>query len=129
MTWPCHLVEKGDFEQPVGAMWFGAMPDGPGGSCLGDLSDEYYRDHFGKRPPIIVMLPSMGENGEIEAWPWCVDGKQSSPPHAGWAVTGEAPDITVSPSIHAKGVWHGWLTHGVISGEDWDMGRRQAGPQ
>lgn len=115
MPWNCYLVDEGSFDLPVGAMWYGKMPEGPGGNCLGNLSDEYYRDYFGKRPPLIVMLPAKNEHGEMFPWPWCVDTVQSSEPHAGWTVTGEAPNITVSPSIHAVGVYHGWLQNGVIS--------------
>ncbi len=34
-----------------------------------------------------------------------------------WTVTGEPPNITVSPSIyfpHEPGGWHGWLRDGVL---------------
>lgn len=115
MTWQCVLVDEGNFDLPVGSMWFGKMPDGPGGNCLGDLADEYYRDHYPTRAPIIVMLPMRGADGEIWAFPWCVDTVQSNEPHIGWMVTGEAPNITVSPSINAVGFYHGWLQNGVIS--------------
>lgn len=115
MSWQCFLVEEGSFDLPIGAMWYGKLPEGPGGNCLGELADEYYRDHFPTRPPIIVMLPMRAHDGEIVAWPWCVDTKQSDDPHGGWAVTGEPPNITVSPSINAIGAYHGWLTDGVIS--------------
>jgi hypothetical protein len=118
MSWKCYLVEEGSFDLPVGAMWYGKLPEGPGGDCLGKLSDEYYRDNFPKRPPIIVMLPQKAKDGEIWAWPWCVDGIQSDPPHVGWTVTGDAPNITVHPSIHAIGTWHGWLQNGELIGED-----------
>jgi hypothetical protein len=29
-------------------------------------------------------------------------------------VVGERPDITVHPSIHIVGIWHGWCKHGVL---------------
>lgn len=32
-----------------------------------------------------------------------------------WRISGELPDITVQPSINCEGVYHGWITDGVIS--------------
>lgn len=31
-----------------------------------------------------------------------------------WEVTGEAPKLTVTPSINVVGVWHGWIRDGVL---------------
>ncbi len=31
-----------------------------------------------------------------------------------WDVTGEPPNITVSPSINVIGIWHGWIRDGVL---------------
>jgi hypothetical protein len=76
------------------------------------LSSEYKRDHMGKRPPIMVVLPTGTD--------FCVDcvcgGSQDG---HGWTVIGEAPGITVSPSInhwagHDRG-WHGYLRDGILS--------------
>lgn len=74
------------------------------------LSPEYMRDWHGKRSPIQVMLP----NGHL----LCIDYKYTDKEN-GWVVTGEAPKITVSPSINSlcKPGYHGWLKDGVL-GED-----------
>jgi hypothetical protein len=32
-----------------------------------------------------------------------------------WECTGEVPNITVKPSVDDPGVWHGWITDGVIT--------------
>lgn len=34
----------------------------------------------------------------------------------GWTVTGEPPNITVTPSINAEGHWHGFITNGELVG-------------
>ncbi len=67
---------------------------------------EYWRDNAAKRPPLCVVLPS----GD---W-FAVDGTASDNDH-GWTVTGNPPNITVSPSINAIGSYHGWLQNGVLS--------------
>ncbi len=40
----------------------------------------------------------------------------------GWVVTGDPPAITLSPSVHCPGVYHGYIQDGVIT-DDLD-GRR-----
>lgn len=76
------------------------------------ISPEYIRDWCGKRPPIVVILP----NGDR----FMVDKCAYQQDH-GWTVTGEAPNITLSPSIncireeHPKTGYHGWLQNGILS--------------
>jgi hypothetical protein len=74
------------------------------------LSPEYKRDWYGKRLPLFVMTP---------AGPWCIDavstdGHGNNNDH-GWTITGEAPNVTASPSINFQGGYHGWLQNGVLS--------------
>lgn len=119
MPWQCRLVDretqraKGECLRP-GDMWFAPAMLQHEFSLKFGLSAEYHRDWFGKRPPIFVMLP-------CGSW-FCVDGaahedgSPTLPVHGqGWTVTGEAPRITVSPSINAVGRYHGWLLDGVLS--------------
>lgn len=40
------------------------------------------------------------------------DGHGKGPP---WDVTGEAPNISVTPSIDASPEWHGWITNGAFT--------------
>lgn len=93
-------------------MWYGNVADASNAPGWADyLSPEYKRDWQGKRPPIWVCLP----NGD---W-FCVDAHQYQDPDHGWTVTGQAPAITVTPSIHVKNDddstrWHGFLTNGVL---------------
>lgn len=108
MPWPCVLYESfaaAKAAKPVesfahvGAMWpadenWRALP-----------STEYRADAEGKRPMLWVMLPS---------GPFCID-QRSSRSEAGWKVTGDAPQVTLTPSINVMGAYHGWITDGVIT--------------
>lgn len=75
-----------------------------------DLSD-YYHQNNSHRQPLLVILP--GHNLFL------VDGKcwDRGRKYGGWRVSGEAPNITIQPSIDLKGFYHGFLTNGVI-GDD-----------
>lgn len=74
------------------------------------------------RPPILVHVP-MGrrDDGLLYAMQWCIDGF-STVSHQPWQVTvdmdslvvGQQPLITVAPSIHIVGYWHGWLEQGIL---------------
>lgn len=135
MTWNLRMIDPppaSEAEVSVGDAWF-ATRDEQGRWCMfapGDgyrfplegertfyrLSPEYYANNA-NRPPLCVYLP--GNNR------FCVDActwSQGAPGPHGWAVRGEPPLITVSPSIHLVGSYHGFINSGVIS-DDCD-GRR-----
>lgn len=120
MPTPCRLVDPfpgWDNLQP-GDMWFyGRDLWEQGREALEvrwqNLSPEYWATNFAHRPPLFVMLP----NGD----PWQVDSIASRSGD-GWTVTGDPPAITVHPSIHLIGYWHGWLQNGVLS-DDPQMAR------
>ena len=70
------------------------------------LSKKYNQQ---ERPPLYVLLP----NGAV----FCVDYHYD---HDGWDVTGQAPAITVSPSINFQSNavydgYHGYLTDGILT--------------
>jgi hypothetical protein len=83
------------------------------------------------RRPIWVLCPmrSLGytvaatgdQRAEFTGTPFCIDGL-STAKNQPWDVTvdmaslvvGEKPNITVHPSIHLVGIWHGWLQAGVL---------------
>lgn len=98
------------------------------------LSD-LYRDVTSKvRAPIVVMCPHLlhWEDGsrpdKLASTPFCIDvfptpdDDQPEDPSKHWDLTvdldslvvGQKPRITVSPSIHLVGIWHGWLQDGVL---------------
>ncbi len=118
MSWPCRFFEKMPDDPQVGDMWYA-----PGmiGAEYFDyysahiLSDEYKRDWLGKRATIIVQLPSDPSPNYPAgySYPFCVDSRANGLT-GGWTVTGEVPNITVTPSIHCVGIWHGFITNGVI---------------
>lgn len=78
----------GILSAPVGSMWYADwyadVWRGPDGRCL------------------VVRTPG----GD-----WIIDGPSSNGP--GWMRHGEAPNITVTPSI-SIGSYHGWLRNGVL---------------
>lgn len=70
------------------------------------------------RKPIVVMCPT---NWSSEGTPFWIDSL-STEKHEPWGVSvdlnslviGQKPIITLTPSIHLIGIWHGWLQQGVL---------------
>jgi Family of unknown function (DUF6527) len=116
---PCRLVAEPEGVATPGDLWF-VEPTQQDGVWFGNhsrLADEYVRDRMATRRPIVVAVGFVNQFGPgvVE---FCVDSiPTSNAPgdHSGWTVTGEAPMISVSPSIHMIGIWHGWLKDGVLS--------------
>ena len=73
------------------------------------LSLDYEQNNRGQRQPIAVVLPSKFGGARF-----CVDS-DSTGGGPGWQVSGELPNLTVSPSINLGGIYHGWIQSGVIS--------------
>lgn len=105
MNITCRLIEEPESyssAQP-GDMWYIDRE-------LDQLS-QFYRDNNQHRKPIMVKLPSNDY--------FCIDApcySQERGSYGGWTVTGEAPNISVSPSINLVDRWHGFLTGGVLTG-------------
>ena len=105
MSWKCFMVDSDDpvAQQKPGAMWFADE----GYPYFADYVSEKYTDTWrDKRPPICVRIPS----SEV----FCVDARPSDGA-PGWDVSGDAPNITVAPSINIIGRYHGWIRNGVIT--------------
>ena len=85
-------------ENPPGAMWVSDWfpQEGPNGEWTGPDGKVW-----------CVMLP-----GGVE---WIVYSYSSDTPRRKWSVQGEPPNITVSPSINQKGLYHGHIKNGVIT--------------
>lgn len=97
-----------------GDCWY-LVPDGDawcllaGDATTGPLMPMHIPDVH-RRPgvrPMAVVLP--GEGGIH-----CLHTSPSSRPDDGWTVTGELPNVTVSPSIDVRGRWHGWIRDGML---------------
>lgn len=71
------------------------------------LSVEYLRDWAGTRPPLVIRLP-----GPVDV---CLDRAVDDAGGHGWVVRGEAPRITVAPSVNVLGVYHGFIRDGVVT--------------
>jgi hypothetical protein len=113
---------------PIDCVWFDEPPDdGKGwrpGWCfpLGYRLSKRYLEHVAPhRKPISVCLPFRGSRLG-GATPFCIDSHPTDQPDGAWIVTivgllvhGAKPDITVSPSIHAVGLYHGFLQHGTLT--------------
>lgn len=100
MSWQCRLVEH--YSERIGDMW----PVLPSAHENADeaLSPDYVANRKDKRLPLMVQTPG---------GPWFMDGRSRS--GDGWTITGEPPNLTVTPSINVIGSYHGWLTNGVLS--------------
>jgi len=119
LTTKCFLAETKEERKRPGAMWYDPTKpevwkvliesDLRAGKMV-DFSDEYIRDWLGKRSPLMVRLPNGFE--------FCLDWKASHAGNSGWVVSGEAPNITTSPSINMfpkdSGGWHGYIRNGAI---------------
>jgi hypothetical protein len=72
------------------------------------LGEFYYQNNVHRRP-LFVILPG-------PAW-FSIDGQARNAGvfHDAWTVAGEAPNITVTPSINLNGTYHGFLQNGIIS--------------
>lgn len=65
------------------------------------------RDYF-----IWIVIPMFTHEGVINSL--FTPDRLSSNGVSGWTVTGELPNITITPSIGAAD-YHGWVTDGVLS--------------
>lgn len=111
MPWQCRLVSSQNEAFEIGDMWFSRSYDEHHtAEFQRPISPEYKREWFGKRAPLFVVTP---------AGPWCVDAQSTDGngnfTGRGWTITGTPPSITASPSINMPGVYHGWLTNGILS--------------
>ncbi|MDB5057204.1 MAG: hypothetical protein JWO59_676 [Chloroflexi bacterium] len=111
MSWQCRLIEIDpdmpcDFQtMEIGTMWYGPIEYAGHDSIMGE---DYKRNRAGQRP-LWIRLP-----GNVVH---CIDGASYNNGQwgAGWTVTGDPPNITVSPSINHIGIYHGWIRGGVVT--------------
>jgi hypothetical protein len=109
MPWRCIMYRSWQAAKkkhgfvPVGAMW--PMKGAQLKELKDWLSPQYFSDHAATRKPLFVKLPEGSE--------FCVDSRSSN--GEGWIVSGAPPKVTVSPSIHIVGRYHGYIRDGVIT--------------
>lgn len=115
--------------EPTPCVWMGDYEDMPEGEW--SVGSAFFWDVFfnidpkfdrSVRKPIVVMCPTnFGTKWPMHATPFWIDSLSTEKKEP-WAVTvdmdslviGQKPIITVSPSIHLIGIWHGWLQDGVL---------------
>ena len=85
MAWRCFMAENEMDKTKPGAMWYG--------------------ERKGRRL-WVVMLPCLAEFWQDQR---TTDGRHP------WTCTGEPPNVTVTPSIHYIGLYHGFLINGIFS--------------
>lgn len=87
------------------ANWWAAEP-GDMWPCAWENHRAEYRS-----PCWVIRLPG-------RAWVWHTNARPSSGGDF-WTVTGEPPQITVTPSINVgPDIWHGFITDGVLSPDE-----------
>lgn len=75
---------------------------------------------FHDRAPICVILPVASRPGYGTGF--CIDSCPTDRPDEHWEITisgmlvvGQKPSITVAPSIHCLGIYHGFMQDGVLT--------------
>lgn len=102
-------------ELPIGSMFYIPpdvdMMEWPWNLADADELADYYWENNYNRSPLFVILP-----GHVL---FLVDGTcgYSGNKNGGWIIKGQAPKITVIPSINMKGFYHGFITNGVITND------------
>lgn len=87
----------------------------------------FYELHLSQiRPPLALVLPRWFPDGLLGVDPWCTDSAWTSNPAGSWTldcpwplVDGQPAPLTITPSVHMVGSYHGFVTAGVI-GDDLD---------
>lgn len=107
MPWPIRLlpVRPAWDDREIGDAWWSPADDGAYPTPVG-------MKH--RHLPCVLWVTLPGVHGH---YPFCVHAPATveGPDGAGWDVTGEAPNITVRPSIDVRGSYHGFITNGVIA--------------
>lgn len=125
MPWTIQLVEYRKGMHPglggnlkVGDMFYGPLPHEilePEWSSVKFLfrnPSEFYHANNAHRRPLAVVLPG---NYMFAVDGQCWDSSRKPENYGGWTVTGDVPNITVTPSINIGGLYHGFIQNGVIS--------------
>ena len=133
LGWKCHKVDIGKettgLSLQVGDMFYAptkeeveaddALPEEdrlglhwPYFHCKSQKLSPYYYRHNRHRRPIMVMMPGRAL--------YCIDAMQQLNGiyfGDGWIVTGDIPNITMSPSIDIGTIYHGFIINGEITND------------
>lgn len=118
MSWRCRIIENPELDEDgfidfskreIGDMWYLELSPEQLEQRREHFSDQYFQ-HNSHRKPLVVKLPGPTY--------FVVDGKYYNGQqgyHGGWTVSGSPPNITLTPSIHAVGRYHGYINNGEIT--------------
>lgn len=92
---------------------FWDRPDIRVGDFYWQLNDGRVAEHFGKRR-LCVMIPCLRPPGfdQFTMSEWTIDHRNSC--NAQWSWDGNEAAPTLSPSLHAVGIWHGFVRAGQL---------------
>lgn len=123
MPWPITLYESreaariaGNGKVQTGAMWPAEIDEGvtvdQWCEWYGSLvARRYVRENKANRPPMFVKLP----DGTDFCIDFCSSPEAANGGGEGWGCAGAPPNVTLSPSVHIIGRYHGWIQNGVIT--------------
>lgn len=120
MPWPLILLTPEDFRARLdravpellqaGHCAYAPQILRPGHYIGAHLGENYLKLPEPRRAPILIMLPDL-VNGKCQIW--CPDemawNAKDSYHGQGWVVTGELPNIAITPSINCVGSYHGYV--------------------
>lgn len=116
MPWPCYMVTQISLDKPRQV-----FPDTDTVTTLtayrlADGKELLFRElkvgamWMDDERGLCVKLPGC-THGNI----WAMGEPPTNNPNGGWKVSGEPPNVTATPSINFVGVYHGWVTNGVVT--------------
>lgn len=74
--------------------------------------DFLWNVHEGRRTLVVAIPSPRGKSGWIMS-PWSIDYENTS--GASWSWNGDEDKPMLDPSLHAVGIWHGWIIDGVMT--------------
>lgn len=80
-------------------------------SELSELGDFFFK-HSAKGPVLFVMLPYRNKSTGKLISSWTIDHKNLCNAQWSWDKNQDKP--TLKPSLHAVGIWHGWVKSGYL---------------
>lgn len=75
---------------------------------------DFYWDTRGGKRTLVLALPCKNKY-RVDTWlysRWTIDHKNHC--DAQWSWDGDEEKPTLSPSLHAVGIWHGWVQQGIL---------------
>jgi len=120
MPWQCFMVEDLGYSQNEnGEVSWRKFRLADGSEVLwNDLKPGamWWSRYSGEPDELCIKLPggNVGNEFNMDLGRHRNEGKMTKI-HPAWQRTGEAPNITLTPSINWVGQYHGWLQNGILT--------------